>query len=167
MAHRGLAHRDKSISPLPPAGTMSCGTVARQQLSYLTFISVREVDRCSVASPSSLSCSPRGGSFSSVSDVSFIRDIGAATAAGRGKSWVGLNGLTPEWEPPGGLVPTGRPSRARGGRRCPESSRLEGAFLRRGAAARLLPTADILYKRQSTVLTINLNKIQTFRPSSP
>lgn len=45
--HRGLAHHDKSISPLPPAGTMTCGTVAHQQLNYLTFISVREVDRCS------------------------------------------------------------------------------------------------------------------------
>lgn len=50
----GLAHRDKSISLLPPAGTLTCGTVAHQQLNYLTFISVREVDRCSGSCGSSL-----------------------------------------------------------------------------------------------------------------
>lgn len=81
MSHRGLAHHDKSTGPLPPPGTMTCGTVAHQQLTYLTFISVREVDRCSGFHGSSLSCSLHGA-HSAAFDVSFTRDIGVVGGGG-------------------------------------------------------------------------------------
>lgn len=61
--------------------TMTCGTVAHQQLTYLTFISVREVDRCSGSYGSSLSCSLHGA-HSAAFDVSFIRDIGVVGGGG-------------------------------------------------------------------------------------
>lgn len=81
MSHRGLAHPDKSTALLPPPVTMTCGTVAHQQLTYLTFISVREVDRCSGSYGSSLSCSLHGAHSAAV-DVSFIRDIGVVGGGG-------------------------------------------------------------------------------------
>lgn len=126
MSHRGLAHPDNSTAPLPPLFTMTCGTVAHQQLTYLTFISVREVDRCSGSYGSSLSCSLHGA-HSAVFDVSFIWDIGVVGGGGSrplscgfGKSWVGTVGLTlcarrAERESSGSqvLVPTGCLGRAR------------------------------------------------------
>lgn len=126
MSHRGLAHPDKSTAPLPPPLTMTCGTVAHQQLTYLTFISVREVDRCSGSYGSSLSCSLHGA-HSAAFDVSFIWDIGVVGGGGSRplscgfrKSWVGMDGLTlcawcAEREPSGSqvLVLTGCLGRAR------------------------------------------------------
>lgn len=53
---------------------MTGGTLAHQQLTYLTFISVREVDRCAGCYGSSLSCS-RHGAHSAAFDVSFIWDF--------------------------------------------------------------------------------------------
>lgn len=63
--------------------TMTCGTAARQQLTYLTFISVREVDRCCGSYGSSLSCS-RHGARSAASDASFIRDAAVVGGGGSG-----------------------------------------------------------------------------------
>lgn len=102
MSHRGLAHQDKSSIALPPPVTMTCETVADQQLTYLTFISVREVDRCPRSYGSPLSCSLHGA-HSAAFDMSFIWDIGVVggggsrPAVGCGlfkKSCVGMDGLT-------------------------------------------------------------------------
>lgn len=97
----------------PPPVTMTCGTLAHQPLTYLTFISVREVDRCSRSYGSSLSCSLHGA-HSAASDMSFIWDIGSCgrwpLSCGFWKSWVGMEGLTlcslrcPESVPLGGQV---------------------------------------------------------------
>lgn len=57
---QGVGAPSQKQTPLPPRATMTCGTVAHQQLTYLTFISVREVDRCSGSYGSSLSCSLHG-----------------------------------------------------------------------------------------------------------
>lgn len=73
---------------------MTRGTVAHQQLTYLTFISVREVDRCPESYGSSLSCSPHGA-HSAAFDVTFIWDIGIVGSGGsRLPSWVAVDGLT-------------------------------------------------------------------------
>lgn len=156
MSHRGLAHPDKSKAPLPPPVTMTCGTVAHQQLTYLTFISVREVDRCSGSYGSSLSCSLHGA-HSAAFDVSFIWDIGVVGGGGSRplscgfrKSWVGMDGLTlcawcAEREPSGSqvLVLTGCLGRARSLRWHLKSWFLEGLFPQWGSEAPLLSTADM------------------------
>lgn len=135
MSHRGLAQPDNNPAPLPPAGTMTCGTVAHQRLTYLTFISVREVDRCSGSYGSSLSM----GFIQRRFDVSFIRGIGVwrrqAQLWAFRKSWVGMDGLTP-WASGGQvLLPTGRLGLAGGLRR--------GLRLRFLEGAPLLSTADM------------------------
>lgn len=71
---RGVGAPWQKHSPLPPLATMTGGTLAHQQLTYLTFISVREVDRCAGCYGSSLSCS-RHGAHSAAFDVSFIWDF--------------------------------------------------------------------------------------------
>lgn len=76
MSRRGLAHGDKGTARLQAAVTMTCGTAAHRQPTYLTFISVREVDRCSGSYGSSLSCSLHGAHSAAV-DVSFIRGVGS------------------------------------------------------------------------------------------
>lgn len=70
---------------------MTYGTVAHQQLTYLTFISVREVDRCSGSYGSSLSCSLHGA-HSAAFDVSFIWDIGVVGGGGSGPLSCGFRG---------------------------------------------------------------------------
>lgn len=91
-----------------------------------------------------------------------MQDIGVVGGGGSGphscgfgKSWVGMDRLTPSWwcvekEPPGSRVPAGRPGRVGGCRRYLEPWRLDGAIPRGGAAARLLPTTDILNKAAFT-----------------
>ena len=67
---------------------MTCGTLAHQWLTYLTFISVREVDRCSGSYGSSLSCSLHGAHSAAFG----ILRLWAAAAAGHSAAEQGRAG---------------------------------------------------------------------------